>query len=76
MENQDRGNLVDLATVIQNAIKEYQLANPDDHSQTNASNAAMRAAMRFGKGTYNPATIQAMINIERSVWNDQTILLC
>lgn len=62
-------NIVDLATVIQKAMKDY-IENTPDCTYEGTINVGMRAALKFGKGQYNPNIIDGLVNIERSVYEN------
>lgn len=72
----DQNNIVDIAQAIQDSIKEYQLFNPDCKSQEKAEEYTMKRVMRLGCGRFNPAMIDSMIKIERSVYRADTNLQC
>ena len=70
----DRENIVKLAQVIQDAMREYVVANPEG-SYTDACKVGMKAAMVFGKGCYNPSFINSMVSGERSVFENSSYSL-
>jgi len=70
----NQNNIVDIAQTIQDSIKEYQLFNPDCKSQEKAEAYALKRVMRLGCGMFNPAIINSMIKLERSVYTEDTEL--
>ena len=68
----DRENIVKLAQVIQDAMRAYVMANPSKGEFGDyeiAIKVGYMAAMRFGKGQYNPSFIDSLVRLERSVFD-------
>ena len=75
----DRWSVADIGKLISKAIQHYQdVVNDEDnpHYVVDARDYAFRQAMRLGKGVFNPATIESMVNMERSIWRPGTIAEC
>ena len=70
----DKYNLVDIATVIQEGIKKYQIEHPDDYSQENAEKFAVGQVIRLFKGCINPIIIMDTIRLEQSVYKTGTMM--
>lgn len=66
-------NIVDLATVIRNAMKEHLETYPDNESQAKIEQYALLKAMKFMRGLCSPETIQQLIHLEHSVYSDSKI---
>jgi len=73
----NRYSITDIAEVIDTAMREYIQANPDDihHGYENACEAGLRAAMKLGRGIFNPATIKLMCYMNDSVFDDTKYIL-
>jgi len=69
-------SLVDIATVIQESIKKFQLENVDNDSQEEAERYAVGAVMRLFKGCVNPNIIMDMVRLEQSVYRVGTRMRC
>ena len=67
----ERFNIVTIAKLIQDSIKEYQMLNPDCSSQKEIEDYAVGQVMKFGRGHYNPKIVQAMVGMERSVYEGE-----
>jgi hypothetical protein len=66
-----RYSIVDIAEVIDNAMRGYVESNPDDHSgYSNACNAGLMAAMKLSRGIFNPQIVQSMCHLNSDVFND------
>jgi hypothetical protein len=75
-KNRSFDNLIDIASVIQEAIIEYQKNNPDDLSVSGPAKYAMYEVMKFSRGHVNPELMVQMIRLERSVYKPGTIMQC
>lgn len=67
-------NIVTLATTIQDAMREYVKSNPNGNYEA-AVKAGVGAAMRLGKGRYNPQTIMVLTSLEKSVFEGYNYLI-
>lgn len=67
-------NIVDIASVIRNAMLEYIKDNPNNgnYGYETACAYGIKAGVRLGKGHYNPKTIEALVYMERSVFKEVT----
>lgn len=64
-----RYNICELAAVIRAAMSDWVKNHPQDKGGfANTQKAGMDAAMRFGKGMYNPTSIRTLVDLERSVF--------
>jgi len=69
----NKNNIVDLAMVIQAAMKNY-IENTPDCNYNGVVNAGVVSAMEFGKGCYDPDIIEYLVVLEKSVYeNDKFI---
>ena len=69
-------NLIDIASALQEGIKKYQIEHPDDFSQENAEEYAVGQVIRLFKGCINPSTIKNMVKLEQSVYRVGTMMRC
>lgn len=67
-------NIVDIATVIQEAMLEYIKDNPENISEHKIREYALIKTMKFTKGKCNPTCIQQLICLEKSVYQNSEIL--
>lgn len=65
----NKDNIVELATVIQMAMKDY-IENTPNCNYGGAISAGVKSAMEFGKGCYDPNFIEYLVILEKSVYNN------
>lgn len=69
-------NIVHIAELIQESIREYYQFNPNDDKEDEARKYAMEKAMRFGKGKFNPIQIESIILMENSCYPEHVCRQC
>jgi len=74
LENPDRYNIEDIARVMRAAMKDYVDKNPNSNYEE-ACKIGVGAAMRLGKGHFNPKIIESIALLERSVYGNTNYCL-
>ena len=73
----NRYSIVDIAKVIDEAMRKYVEEHPDDIDS--GYNAAcldgLKAGLKLGKGIFNPKTIENMVYMNRSAFDGSKYIL-